>query len=214
MPALNPPPVIDANLGLIVQPLQYLGGRIALVTFAVDVGAHTPADAQDAIDDFQANWNTHIGGNLSTGVNNLQPYIRLGDGSAQPLEAVGAGAAVVGASTADWVSASLAVLIKKTTGLGGKKNRGRTYVPFWPDSAHIVEPGLLDTAEQTALQAQATAFFNQLVTDSTPMVIANKHYAVPALPARPYVDHVIKGAPVTGFNVEQVLATQRRRLRS
>lgn len=211
---LNPPPVIDANLGLVTQEVQFLAGfgHTSVVTFALDCGGEDLPTAQDSIDDFFANITAHIAPTYDSGIAFPPPTIKLGNGGTVPVEAVAAGTTVSGSATVSWDSANIAALVKKSTGLGGKQNRGRTYWPYLVPSAHIVEPGLIDSAELPGLQTIMTNFFNQLTTDGTPMVIANKLFNQPLAPH--HVVRIQKGPVVTSYVLEQTLATQRRRLRS
>lgn len=212
MPTLNPPPVIANDLGLVSMPLQYLAtGHTSLITWALNCGANDLATAQDAVDDLQANFTTQFQASLDSGISYGPATIKLGSGTTTPVEAVAAIGAQAGTGSVTFGVASNAILIKKTTGLGGKANRGRTYFPYLLPTSHIVEPGLIDSTELPALQTHFTAFLGQLTTDSTPMVIANKVFNVPLAPH--YVTHINMGPAVTAYTVEQTLATQRRRLR-
>lgn len=210
--ALNPPPLIAMNLGLIVQPLKRSDqSRTAEITFAVDVVAGaSPANAQDAIDDFQANFNTQWQGGIDTDVTILAPTIKLGDGTSVPYEAIAAGAPVLGLDAADKVPAQVAGLFKKSTGFGGRFNHGRTYFPFFLESAGVSENGTVGAGVLAAFNPIAATFLAQLVTDGTPMVIAQKVFNAPLAPH--YVTHINMGNPVTSYILEPLVATQRRRL--
>jgi hypothetical protein len=94
-----------------------------------------------------------------------------------------------------------ALLIKKTTASGGRRNRGRMYVPpVWPPETKVDGDGTIDSAEVATLQSQYDPFFDDLIgADLVPVLF---HTESPFTPT-----------PITGFQVQSLMATQRRRLR-
>ena len=209
---LNPPPTIELGLGLIVQPLQRSDqSRAAEVTFAVNVaGVPSPTVAQDSIDDFQTAFQTRWGPQLDTDVTILQPSIKLGDGSTTPFEAIGAGAVANGANAGAQVPPSVALLLKKSTGLGGRQNHGRTYMPFVLLQAQVNENGTIPSATLAAFDTIAAQFVNDLIADGIPMVIAHKTFNAPLPPH--HVTALHTGPLVTSWTSESLIGTQRRRL--
>jgi hypothetical protein len=208
---LHPAPTIDAGLILITQPLRHaLVGRDALVTCAaLDTAS---SGAQDLADDWQANWNTQVAPALDNNVTSLPPTIRLGDGSNVPLMAIGSGAAVAGTFSAADLPPQVAVLVKKNTGLGGKKNRGRMYIPWQVPGSVVGEDGTILAANVTAIQVNFGGLLAGMAADDMPMHIANKHLVITPPESKPHVDAIHTGALVTSLHVENVIATQRRRL--
>ena len=187
--------------------------RAALVTFATEcTGTPSGALAQTSVNSFQSAFNAHIGNLLDSEVTVDFPTIRLGAGTTTPYEAVANGSSITGGSTSTTVPPNVAVLIKKSTALGGKHNRGRTYIPFLVDVSHVSENGTIDTGTLNTIQTAVTAFFNALTAASIPMCIANKVFNVPLPPH--FVTSVNTGPLVTSYVVETLVATQRRRLRS
>lgn len=209
--ALNPPPVISLNLGLIIQPLRHSSvGRTAIVTAAVNnTGGQT---ALQVVNHWQTRFNADLAPFLDSNCTVEQPTINLGDGTDTPHQAIATGATVVGTIVNTMPPPQIAVLIKKSTGFGGKSNRGRMYMPWFTDELDLDEAGNIASTPLASKQTNATAFLGHLVTDSIPMVISNKLFAFPAPPAKPYVTHINMGDPVIALTVEGVVATQRRRL--
>jgi len=209
---LNPPPTIDSGLLLVRQ--QILRGdmtRAAEVEYALVCADAALATFQDAIDDFQANFNTNMAPVIDAGATVLPPTGRGGDGTNVPILVTAAGAAVAGGGSSTVNPPNVALLIRKRTPLGGRKNRGRTYLPFALVESAVSENGTISPTQVTALQAQATLFLNQLSTDITPMVIENKTFNTPLPPhfvtaINPSVQNV------SAYTVENLVATQRRRL--
>jgi hypothetical protein len=186
-------------------------GRAAMVTFALNVsGVPSAAVAQDAIDDFQANFVTNFGVLLDAEVLIEQPSIRLGDGSTVPYEAVGAAAAVQGTDAITSAPPQVALLVKKLTGLGGRANHGRTYFPFVLPTADVSENGTIDPTFLATWQSNVNNFLAQLVTDTTPLCLAHKVFNVPLPPH--FVTAVHTGPLVSACICESMVATQRRRI--
>lgn len=91
-----------------------------------------------------------------------------------------------------------AALIEKVTVLGGRKGRGRMYVPGIAD-ANVEVDGSLTPAFRTQVGSQATDFLNALDTDGIPMTLLHNDSTAPSL--------------VTALQADARAATQRRRLR-
>ena len=109
---------------------------------------------------------------------------------------------------ADWVAnvggagsaggaAQVCTLITKQTDSGGRKNRGRFFLPAVPE-ANVDVGGTLTSGTITTAQAAADAFLTALDTAGIPMVIL--HGSVGDAPT-----------PVTSLVVSPYVATQRRR---
>lgn len=209
---LHPAPTIDAGLCLVTQPITRSDtSRIALLTFALESTlAH---DVQTIANDFQTHFNARFGPNFDTECTIQKPLVSEGNGSNVPHQAVGAGAAINGSNTDPVPPSQVALLLKKNTGLGGKKNRGRSYFPWFVSSLNVSETGVVSNAEIVAIQALATAFLADLVTAGIPMAIANRVMVLTPPDTRPHVTEIHGGPMVTSYVVEPVVATQRRRLR-
>lgn len=92
-----------------------------------------------------------------------------------------------------------AVLVRKVTGLAGRINRGRMYLPP-PVETVVGNDGLLNPSEVTNYQNGADQFLADLAASSIPMVIL-------------HTDPAITPTAVQDLVVENKVATQRRRLR-
>jgi hypothetical protein len=92
-----------------------------------------------------------------------------------------------------------ALLVRKVTGLTGRKHRGRMYVPGILHEDFVSNTGLLTNAAWGALVAR----FNQLLIDLADVQPVVNHKSDPGLAA----------TPITRLDVQQLIATQRRRLR-
>lgn len=108
---------------------------------------------------------------------------------------------VAGTLVADPLPPNSAVLVQKRTALGGRRHRGRMYLPahYFADSA-VDSVGTISGASVTALQTKVDFLRTELAAASIPMVIL--HSVSEILPTL-----------VTSTPVESLIATQRRRLR-
>lgn len=95
-----------------------------------------------------------------------------------------------------------AVLMNKQTNVGGRRNRGRAFLPpVKPGEADIDPAGVISGTQLTALQTAYDGAFAALpVYNMTPVLF---HGSAPFTPT-----------PITGFAIQSIIATQRRRLRS
>lgn len=209
---LNPPPIQEANILLVKQQLIRSDmSRAAELEYALLCADSTLATYQDAIDDFQTNFNATLLTHIDTEVTALPPAGRGGDGTDVPILVFAAGAASPGTRAGEFAPPNVALLVRKRTALGGKKNRGRSYIPFILAVSEATENGAVAPGSIAALQGACTTFLAQLTTDVTPMVIENKTFNTPLPP-----HHVTfiggSNAQVTSYVVEPIIATQRRRL--
>lgn len=107
---------------------------------------------------------------------------------------------------------NVALLVKKTTGLTGRRNQGRMFLPMLPEGA-ISDAGLVDPAYSSGVDTAFTTFRGAcLSAGATPAVLhkaahrkARPIYEIEAEPATPM--------PEGGFQVQGKVATQRGRLR-
>lgn len=209
--ALHPPPTYDNKLAVITQPFKHaLMGRRAFIV--VSLFNNVGASAQSVVNTWQTNFNAQLAPFLDSQVTVEKPTINLGDGSAVPLQATATGAAVAGTITGAMPPPQIAVLIKKVTGHGGKKNRGRIYLPWFVNEADVDETGVIASSPLASMQTNATALKTALNTAGTWIQVSNKDLATDPTSGKKYVTALHNGFEVGQLIVESVVATQRRRL--
>jgi hypothetical protein len=93
---------------------------------------------------------------------------------------------------------NVALLAKKVTAAGGKKNAGKMFVPAIPE-ADSDGGGLLIPARLAAWNDALEAFFDGMTAADVPIVVLHSDVTTPTT--------------VLALDVEQKLATQKRRLR-
>lgn len=111
---------------------------------------------------------------------------------------------IAGSITGSAIPANCAVLIKKSSSLAGKQNRGRLYCPgIWPTEGSVDGGGNIQGAQVTQMQGWWTAFFDLFGTPEFADI------------GSPVILHDGAGtpAPIGALTVQPLIATQRRRLR-
>jgi hypothetical protein len=111
---------------------------------------------------------------------------------------------VAGTGSSNPVSPAVALLIKKNTGVIGRSNRGRFYMPYMGTTL-LYQPDQISTSTKTALDLALLTFLTALTTGGNqlaPWLIKKTE--------NPALNHNVA---VTSFTSETMLATQRRRQR-
>jgi hypothetical protein len=106
-----------------------------------------------------------------------------------------------------------AVLVRKNTGLGGRRNRGRMYIPGVPEGS-VSSSGALFVAYQTEFQSD----INNWQAANIALIDIEFHALFHATPddtstGVPVPQPAIAPSAVTSMTVQSKVATQRRRLR-
>lgn len=113
----------------------------------------------------------------------------------------------VGTGGATILPQNCAMLVRKRTASAGRRNRGRFYFPMLGIlEAAVSQIGVINAADVTNAQARVDDLFSRQTTgpNPTPPVILHSDGGVTA-PGAP--------TPITGYGVESIIATQRRRMR-
>ncbi len=120
--------VIPADYAQCAFLFEYLeGGGTAVVTMGMDFRGYTGTRA-GGIDAVAGAWQTNILPGQSTVIRYLGVTARWGVLNSEPV-VVSAPRAVVGANAGSMLTRNTALLVKKRTNRGGRRGRGRMYVP-------------------------------------------------------------------------------------
>lgn len=135
--------------------------------------------------------------NMSSSVATKDVTLKLGpneDGpmAVQPMS-------IGGSSAAAAVAPNTAFLLKKQTAQGGRKHRGRMFLPGVAETV-VDQGGLVTPVEVTAISTDCAALLTALTANQVPMVLLHNDIGTP-----PTV--------VTSLFCDSKVATQRRRLR-
>lgn len=107
-----------------------------------------------------------------------------------------------GTATAGGVPANTSLLVNKITSIGGRRGRGRMYVPGLVETS-VDAAGALLPAYRTGLQNCFTSIANYMANNDNPLVLLHGSYS----------EAVSTPTPITSLSVQPKVATQRRRLR-
>ena len=183
--------------GFVRVTVPFTGG--AVPTGAVNVLCFENTGLLDA-DAIQILFNSlgtdHAWIGMSDQLNNSEIIIKFGPDATggqetRATDLGGSSSGVIGA-------AAPAVLVKKSTAAGGRRNRGRMYIPGVTE-AQILAGGVLDPTPQSAIQGFVDTMFADLEAGGLTACVEHTDGSTPT--------------EITSFTVDGTVATQRRRQR-
>lgn len=178
--------------------LEWFGAALVHQAATVFGVQNTALDlsAQQIANEVAGNLVTHdVTDRLSTGIAITNIHVKRGPDDTGTFFDLGTN--ILGQSPGDSNPAT-ALLINKSSALGGRANRGRMFIPGVIE-ADVAQGGQVSGTAQAAFQTQWTNFLNGLAADSIPMVILHSTSLTPT--------------PVTALQVVTLLGRQGRRLR-
>lgn len=107
-----------------------------------------------------------------------------------------------GAVSSTFLPSNVALLIQKRTGIPGRANRGRMYVPGHLTAGQVAENGTIAATPLGDFQLAATEFLGDLTNSP-----------VTGISAAAILHPAGTNTPISALVVDDVVATQRRRLR-
>lgn len=191
-----PPGFADVSVRLTLAGLS----RPAYVTMGLDP---TSADPDAVAASVRIAWNKtgSMNSRQSNTVTMGPVTVRIGQDGGEATVGIDE-QLVVGAVSQSAPSAQVALLIHKRTARGGRRGRGRMFLPWAIAEGSVDEAGLILPATVTAYNAALEVFRLELAAQQCPMVVLHE-------PGR-----TTPGAPdvVTTLLADRLIATQRRRL--
>jgi len=176
--------------------------RNAFVTWGVQLGLNgiTPQGADQVIDAFVAGIGQHMDSQVTIG-----PLTLRGGDKNNPLLAVSTADHTVPGGQGSIISLppNVAVLVNKRTNIGGRRGRGRMFLPFYVSTTDVDQGGTILTNRLDVITAAVTVFHDELANVGMPMVLLHS----------PGVSTIKDPTPVTSLDVDTRVSTQRRRLR-
>jgi len=179
--------------------LQFVGDNLptgAEITFGVDNSTldASPATVAGLIEDsiVGAGWMAAFVNDES--IANI--HVKNGPNETGPFADLGV--TIGGEKTGEGSSSAVALLVKKNTGLGGKKGSGRLYIPGIAES-DIGSDGTIDSTALGVYQASLSDWLSEMTSLDVPMLLLHNDATTPNL--------------VLSLAVDPVAATQRRRQR-
>lgn len=186
--------------------------RMAQITFAMN--DHTVNNsAQQWADGIFGTVSSDLKTRLDSNAAFIKCTTLKGDGTSTFTTGESTATAVQGTAPISSVTPQVAMLVRKLTGFGGRINRGRMYLPWMLNEGTVDELGVIDPSWVSDTQDKIDLMFTDLTAggDQT-VVIANRVYDLPWSDSRRKLTAVHSGNEVTAMLVENICATQRRRL--
>jgi hypothetical protein len=174
--------------------------RDAYVTWGVDVTTTDPTALATAMHTAAAYTGSLL--SLIDTTATMGPItVRIGQDGAEPIVGVSTINAA-GLNGGTMLPPNVAALVHKRTGRGGRRGRGRMFIPWCLQVGDVGEGGALTSPALTKIQTAAEVLRAQLSAGGNPMVILHE----PGLTAA--------GVPdlVTLMQADPLVSTQRRRL--
>lgn len=187
--------------------------REAVVTYALDLHGEG-GGAQGFADRLQGNFTDNWAAQLDTNAVITRTTTLLGNGTSVFTTGESSSAGVRGLTSHDSIPSNSAVLVKKLTGLGGRRNRGRMYMPWMVGHNEVDELGNIDSGELGDIQTIADAWQADVEDGGfQALVIAQRFYdRAWNVAGRRLVSVEGSTNPVSTLVVEPMIATQRRRM--
>ena len=222
------PLTIPAGMGLAAVRMSAAGdAQPMFFTLGVrtSTGPLNQTHARRVFEAFQGNFKGNIGPEVSfTG---CTLYVRQDDGSDVVWE-YNASPAIAGTATGPALPNNAAWIVEKNTGRGGRRGRGRMFIPG-PPEGQVDAAGVINTTYLAGAQTNINSVFAALpapaVPDLTSPVIPVLFHGPTTTTTRsapganPRVVTVTTGAAgpapddITSFTIDPKVGTQRRRLR-
>lgn len=179
--------------------LKFTGVAVPLgaeVTFGVqNVGARTADALADLIgDQYTAN---NCEGTMQTECSLTSILVKLGPNDTGASSELGY--IVAGELSGAAYSPNCSMLMSKITGLGGRKGRGRMFLPGLSES-FVSAGGVIDAGTVASAQLAWTNYRVDLEANDAPMVLLHTQAG-------------LTPTPITSLNASNKVSTQRRRLR-
>lgn len=199
--------LIPVGYAQVILPMRHaLLARPAAITYGINVTA-AAGDYVTAADDqvlaFINNWTSELDSQCTVGPATL----RVGQDGGDPL-AVEGSVTDVGEEAAAMSPPNCNLLVKKQSALGGRRGRGRCFIPWVLQDGAVSDVGQIDSTSLAVRQANADGWLADLSAGSTGT------YASPM-----YILHDSRGAGtepapslVTALTCPSLIAVQNRRI--
>jgi hypothetical protein len=209
--------LIPPNFALASFNFRYVeGSEVAITTLGMDLTGDTGTGSGRA-DAIAGAWQTHILPVQSNALTFVGVTLRVGT-AGEPV-VYEAPRSIGGSNVEAMVPRNTALLVKKITARGGRRGRGRMFVPGITPEAQIDQAGNLSALFRDNLQTnQFNALFNELNLMSGGPVLLHDDQVVTSynsITGKPVYGTIDPGPPdqITQLVVDPKAATQRRRMR-
>jgi hypothetical protein len=175
--------------------------RPAFITFGVDPVSTDPSQVATSVHTAYAGAGS-LNSIMDSSVTTTGVRVSLGTDGAADLVYQAEFTTVGGNSISNSLPPNCAVLARKATSRGGRRGRGRLYIPWCVAETGVDEAGIIAGANRTPINTALQTFLTALGVNNVPMVLLHN----PGLTA--------PGPPDTVLSLvcDSLIATQRRRL--
>lgn len=166
-------------------------------------GLNYPAGLGDpvlAANQIQSAYISAFAAGIDSNVTIRSSKLTIGQDAADPIVAV-ATTSGPGTAVRESTAPALAVMLELNTNLGGRRNRGRKYLPWAANDTSVSEQGILEASSVTGWNSRAAAFISGLDSYDVSLVILHGTGST-TVPAP---------TPVTSITTNPVIRTQRNR---
>jgi hypothetical protein len=196
---------------------QFLeGGTIAICTMGMNLNGGTGTNTEK-LEQVTEGWWLSWKDLLSNAVNYLGTTTRIGVAGSEPI-IVERARVQLGLNPNAMLTRNTAGLVRKITNRGGRRGRGRFFVPAILQEAAVDQAGNLTTAMRGLVQTASTGLYNKLVVVGGGAVLLHDDQAVSGYnpsTGKPVYVTIDPGPPstITDLIADPRAATQRRRMR-
>lgn len=199
--------IIPVNYAQVILPLKHASlARTAVITYGIntaDAAGDYTVLADDQVLKFHNAWTSELDSQVTIG----PAVLRVGQDGGDPL-AVEGSVTETGDETAAMLPPNNNLLVKKASNLGGRRGRGRCFIPWVVQDAACDEVGVIDPTSLAVRISDAESWL-AVLAGTTPGT-----YESPM-----YILHDSRGAGtepsptlVTGLTCPALIAVQNRRI--
>jgi len=199
--------IIPVNYAQVILPMQHSSlARAAAITYGInvsDAGGDYTTVADDQVLKFINAWTSELDSEVTVGPATL----RVGQDGGPPLSVEGS-LTDNGEETGGMQAPNCNLLVRKSTNLGGRRGRGRCFIPWVLLDAAVSDVGRIDSGSLAVRQSDAESWLAVLATTSpgtyeTPMYVLHDTRGAGTEPAPTLV---------TALSVDSLIAVQNRRI--
>lgn len=145
---------------------------------------------------------THVGPVLDSAVTIGPATCHLGSTSGESFAVLSTTTPGVGGAALQSPTPNVAALIRKQTDRGGRRGRGRMYLPWFANETDLDEAGVIATTRANTLTSAFTAWVAAHLSNDVPLAVLHE----------PGISPTGDPSMVLSMFCDRVVATQRRRL--
>lgn len=197
--------IIPPGYASCLLPVKHSGlSRSAAVTWGVDMNGQ--GGSVGLANKIQGDFTGEFANRFTTEITLGPLRLSVGQDGGEPLTYI-AGGTTAGSASNQTLPPNCSLILNKGTNRGGRRGRGRMFIPWVLDETSVDEAGIINPTMMGIFATAATDFLNQLSSDlgptlATPMVVL--HSEGSSAPGSPSL--------VVSLTPSNLIGSQRRRL--